>query len=79
MSFTVLNENHVLVYVQVPKVWHPPRVFGMAWHGTTTPFLHYYSIILVGTRKIANHYIRCHVFISLKRVDNGLVLGIVLE
>jgi hypothetical protein len=44
------------------------------------PFLHSIRMILLGTTwKIANHYIRSHVFISLKRVDNGLVLGIIME
>jgi hypothetical protein len=51
----------------------------LAWHHHR-PFLHSISTILLGfTRKIANHYIRSHVFISLKRVDNGLVLGIIME
>jgi hypothetical protein len=52
----------------------------LAWHGTTTTAPSSITTILLGTRKIANHYIRSHVFIvRLKRVDNGLVLGVIME
>jgi hypothetical protein len=50
----------------------------LAWHNHR--FLHSIRIILLGTtREIANHYSRSHVFIGLKRIDNGLVLGIIME
>jgi hypothetical protein len=41
--YCTANENHVLaVYDQVPKLWHPPRVFGMAMAPVHRPLLHYY-------------------------------------
>ena len=36
-------------------------------------------LLLLGTNKITNHYSRSHVFSGLKRIDDGLVLGVIME
>jgi len=70
MSFT---ENHVLaVCAQIPNLWHRPRVCGVA-----PPPLP--PLLLLGTKNIGKHYTRSHVFVGLKRVDNSLVLGVLME